>query len=104
MLLDVENTKAAEDLLASADEACRQAGRDPSTLLKTSGCSLGLAGADAVPGGPPSVILRGSTEQIIEKLAAYAAIGVQHFTFWLHPWTLKSVEQLGPIVEAAHKL
>ena len=104
MLLDVENTKAAEDLLESADEACRQAGRDPSTLLKTSGCSLGLEGADAVPGGPPSVILRGSTEQIVEKLAAYAAIGVQHFTFWLHPWTLKSVEQLGPIVEAAHKL
>ena len=104
MLLDVDNTRAAEDLFEIAEEACRKAGRDPSTLLKTSGCSLGLEGADSVPGGPPSVILRGSTEQIIEKLAAHAAIGVQHFTFWLHPWTIESVEQLGPIVEAAHKL
>jgi probable F420-dependent oxidoreductase len=104
MLLDVGDTKAAEELLGIADDACRAAGRDPSTLLKTSGCSLGLAGADEVPGGPPSVILRGSTEQIVEKLAAYAAIGIQHFTFWLHPWTMHSIERLAPIVEAAHTL
>jgi alkanesulfonate monooxygenase SsuD/methylene tetrahydromethanopterin reductase-like flavin-dependent oxidoreductase (luciferase family) len=104
MLLDLETTKAAEDLLAIADDACRRAGRDPSTLLKTSGCVLGLEGWQDVPGGPPQIILHGSNEQIVEKLAGYAAIGVEHFTFWVHPWTLESVERLAPIVEAAHKL
>ncbi len=104
LLLDLQDTKAAEELFGIAEDACREAGRDPATLLKTSGCSLGLEGIDDVPGGPPSVVLRGSTEQIVEKLAAYAAIGVQHFTFWLHPWTMESVERLGPIVEAAHKM
>jgi len=104
MLLDVDSTAAAEELFRIVEDACEKAGRDPSTLLKTSGCSLGLEGADDVPGGPPSVLMRGSTERIVEKLASYAAIGVQHFTFWLHPWTIKSVERLAPIVEAAHKL
>jgi len=41
---------------------------------------------------------------MIDKLAAYAAIGVEHFTFWPHPWTLQSVERLAPIVEAAQKM
>lgn len=104
LLLDLRDTKAAEELFRIAEDACREAGRDPATLLKTSGCSLGLEGVDNVPGGTPSALLRGSTEQIVEKLAAYAAIGVQHFTFWLYPWTMTSIERLGPIVEAAHKM
>src|SRR5688572_25271142 len=104
MLLNLDDTKAAEDLFAIVDAACTKAGRDPSTLLRTSGCSLGMEGADDVPGGPPAIIMRGSTDEIVEKLAAYAAIGIKHFTFWMHPWTLKSIERLAPIVEAAHKL
>jgi alkanesulfonate monooxygenase SsuD/methylene tetrahydromethanopterin reductase-like flavin-dependent oxidoreductase (luciferase family) len=104
MLLDVNDTRACEELLGIIDDACRQAGRDPATLRKTSGCSLGLEGCDDVPGGPPSVLMRGSTDEIVEKLAGYAALGVDHFTFWMHPWTLQSVERLAPIVEAAHKL
>jgi probable F420-dependent oxidoreductase len=104
MLLNVDDTRAAEELFAIVDDACRQAGRDPSTLRRTSGCSLGLEGFQDVPAGPPSVILHGSNDRIVEMLAAHAALGVDHFTFWLHPWTLQSVERLAPIVEAAHKL
>ncbi len=104
MLLNVDDTKAAEELFAIVEDACREAGRDPATLRRTSGCSLGLEGFRDVPAGPPGVILHGSDDHIVDKLAAYAAIGIDHFTFWLHPWTLKSVEQLGPIVEAAHKM
>jgi probable F420-dependent oxidoreductase len=104
MLLNLDDTRAAEDLFAIVHQTCVAAGRDPSTLRRTSGCSLGLEGFQEVPGGPPRVILHGSTEQIVERLAAYAAIGIDHFTFWLHPWTLGSVERLAPIVEAAHAL
>jgi hypothetical protein len=100
----VDDTRAAEELFAVVDDACRAVGRDPATLRRTSGCSLGLAGFEDVPDGPPSVIMHGSNQEIVDKLAAYAAIGVDHFTFWLHPWTLGSIERLAPIVEAAHTL
>jgi alkanesulfonate monooxygenase SsuD/methylene tetrahydromethanopterin reductase-like flavin-dependent oxidoreductase (luciferase family) len=104
MLLDVGGTDAARELLGIADEACRQAGRDPATLRKTSGCSLGMPGFEDVPGGPPSVILHGSNQRIVDFLGAHAALGIDHFTFWLHPWTPASIERLVPIVEAAHTL
>jgi alkanesulfonate monooxygenase SsuD/methylene tetrahydromethanopterin reductase-like flavin-dependent oxidoreductase (luciferase family) len=103
-LLDVGDTRAAEQLFAIADDACRAVGRDPATLRRTSGCSLGLAGFEDVPDGPPSVIMHGSNQEIVDKLAAFAAIGVDHFTFWLHPWSAPSIERLAPIVEAAHSL
>jgi alkanesulfonate monooxygenase SsuD/methylene tetrahydromethanopterin reductase-like flavin-dependent oxidoreductase (luciferase family) len=104
MLLDVDDTRAAAELFAISDDACRQVGRAPATLRRTSGCSLGLEGFEEVPGGPPSVILHGSNDEIVDRLAAHAALGVDHFSFWLHPWTQRSIERLAPIVEAAHAL
>ena len=104
MLLDVNDTRACEELLGIIHDACDKAGRDRSTMRLTSGCSLGLEGCDDVPAGPPAVLMRGSNDEIVEKLAGYAALGVDHFSFWLHPWTPQSVERLAPIVEAAHKL
>ena len=102
-LLSVANTQAAEDLFQVAEDACRLAGRDPSTLRRTSGASLAFEG-DAAAGAIPDGTLRGSTDEIVEKLAGYAAIGVEHFTFWVYPSNIKSIERLAPIVEAAHKL
>ena len=104
MLLSFEGTTAAEGRLGIVDEACRTAGRDPSTLRKTAGCMLAVEGFDQVAGGISAPILRGSNEQIVELLAAHAAIGIDHFTFWLNPFSARAVEQLAPIVEAAHKL
>jgi probable F420-dependent oxidoreductase len=103
-LLAVDDTKAAEDLFAVVDDACRQIGRDPSTLARTSGCTVAVEGADEVEGGVPAVAIRGSNEEIVEKLAAYAAVGVTHFTCWLMPLSMQGIERLAPIVEAAHKL
>jgi alkanesulfonate monooxygenase SsuD/methylene tetrahydromethanopterin reductase-like flavin-dependent oxidoreductase (luciferase family) len=104
LLLNVDDTRAAEDLLAIVDRACEAAGRDPATLRRTSGCSLGLEGFRDVSEGPPDVIMHGSNHEIVDRLAAYAALGIDHFTFWLHPWTPQSVERLAPIVEAAHQI
>jgi len=104
-LLAVNDTKAAEDLFAVVDEACRTIGRDPATLQRTSGCSLAVPGAEnEVDGGIPPVCIRGTNEQIVEQLATYAAVGVSHFTCWLYPLSMKGIERLAPIVEAAHKL
>ena len=104
MLLDVGGTVAAEELFRVLDDACRAVGRDPATLQRTSGSAIAVEGADEVVGGPPAVCLRGSTEEIAEKLAQFAALGVQHYTFWLYPLSTKGIERLAPIVEAAHNL
>ena len=104
MLLSFDGTSAAEGLLRVVDDACRAAGRDPATLRKTSGCMLAVAGADVAAGGVSAPVFRGSNEQVVEMLAAHAALGIDHFTFWLNPWSARAVEQLAPIVEAAHKL
>ncbi|MFN8525962.1 MAG: LLM class flavin-dependent oxidoreductase [Chloroflexota bacterium] len=103
-LLDVSTPQTAADLLKIVDDACREHGRDPATMRKTSGAWLGMPGVEDVPGGPPRVMLQGSTQEIVDKLAGYAALGIDHFTFWMLPWTMKSIERLAPIVEAAHKL
>ena len=103
-ILDVQGTKAVDDLFQVADDACRAIGRDPATLQRTSGCTVAVEGAGEIDGGVPAVSLHGSTEQIVEKLAAYAAAGVTHFTCWLLPLSMKGIERLTPVVEAAHKL
>ena len=104
MLLDVGGTEAAEELFRVLDDACRAIGRDPATIRRTSGSAIAVEGADQVVGGPPAVCLRGSTEEIADKLARFAAIGIEHYTFWLYPLSLQGIERLAPIVEAAHTL
>ena len=47
--------------------------------------------------------LTGSNQEIIDRLAAYAALGVKHMTCMVFPWSLKGIERLAPIVEAAHR-
>ena len=45
-----------------------------------------------------------STEEIVDKLTQFAALGIRHYTSWLYPLSLQGIERLVPIVEAAHKL
>lgn len=74
--VSVEDPTAAKSLFAITDDACRRVGRDPATLQRTSGCSLGLEGFEDVPAGPPGAILHGSNAEIVDKLAAFAATGI----------------------------
>jgi alkanesulfonate monooxygenase SsuD/methylene tetrahydromethanopterin reductase-like flavin-dependent oxidoreductase (luciferase family) len=102
-LLSVQDTQAAESLFQIAEEACRKVGRDPATLTRTTGASIAFDGDPAL-GAVPEGTLRGSADEIVAKLAAFAAIGIEHFTFWVYPSNIKAVERLAPIVEAVHKL
>jgi hypothetical protein len=102
--VSVANATAVVGLFQVVDEACRAIGRDPATLMRTSGCTVAVEGAGEIPGGVPEVSLHGSTEQIVESLAGFASVGVKHFICWLMPLTMKGIERLAPVVEAAHKL
>lgn len=102
-LLDVSSTRGAEELFEIAENACKTAGRDPSTLMRTSCVSVALGDAEEMVGSPPGMTLTGSNQEIVDTLAGYAALGVKHMTVMLFPWSLKGIERLAPIVEAAHR-
>ena len=104
MLLNLDDTKAAEELFAIVDDACRKAGRDPSTLLRTSGCSLGDGGRRRRAGRPAGH----HHARLDRRDRGEAGRLRRHRHQALHvldaPLDTKSIEQLAPIVEAAHKL
>jgi alkanesulfonate monooxygenase SsuD/methylene tetrahydromethanopterin reductase-like flavin-dependent oxidoreductase (luciferase family) len=103
-LLEPTNLDVPRAMFAELDQAARAVGRDPAAIRRTSGCFVALEGAEAEPGGVPPGALRGSTDTIVEWLHRLRATGVDHCTFWLLPWTVAGVEQLGRIVEAAHTM
>ncbi len=104
VLLDPTDYSGLAERFGVLDGACRAAGRDPASMLRTSGCFLALDGAQAGSAGLPPGHIGGSLEEITAWLIAVKALGVQHATFWLTPWTRRGIEQLAPIVAAAHAL
>jgi hypothetical protein len=89
-------------MFARLTAACGEVGRDPASIRRTSGCVLALG--DAPAAGAMAGVVRGSDAAIVDWLAQLRSEGVDHLTVWLWPWTARGVEQLGPIVEAAHAL
>ena len=88
---------------AKLDQACREVGRDPATLLKTAGGFIALPGAEDDPGGLPDVRIQGTPEQVAEKLAALHDAGVRHYTCFTSPVSTRGVEQLGRVIELLRK-
>jgi len=102
-LIGVESTREA---LAAVAEACDLAGRDPTTLPLTTCVRLELS-RPAAETRPDT--LAGDAIEVIAKLQEMHAAGLRHVTFFAGdpddtgPFpgpTLKSLDQLAPIVEA----
>ena len=89
----------AIEAFARVDAACAEVGRDPSTLMKTSGSNIIVPGAgDAEDAG--SNVISGSVDQIAEQIWAFhTEAGVSHMTFIIDPWTTKAIEQFGKVIE-----
>ena len=84
---------------ANMDAACREAGRDPSTLLRTSGSNVLVPDAGDAPDAPASA-MTGSAQEIAEKIWAFhTEAGVSHMTVILDPWTTRGIEQFGKVIE-----
>jgi hypothetical protein len=92
----------AAELGDALDVACRQLGRDPATLQRT--CNVQVVAPGMHEPLAPSVVLRGSAEELARQLHAYSAAGVEHITLYAFPWELKTVERLGPVIEALRAL
>lgn len=92
------NTVAGlKPLLARADDACREAGRDPATLARS--CAVIVEVGPHEPSamtGPP---LTGTPAEIADGLRAYAAAGVAHLQVWLEPNTPAGIEAFAPVLQ-----
>jgi alkanesulfonate monooxygenase SsuD/methylene tetrahydromethanopterin reductase-like flavin-dependent oxidoreductase (luciferase family) len=101
-LLEPYNFGVLRDMLGRLTAACAAVGRDPASIRRTSGCVLALG--DAPASGAMAGVVRGSHDELVDWLRRLRDEGVEHLTVWLWPWTTRGVEQLGPLVEAAHAL
>ena len=90
-------------VLDKVDSACREVGRDPREVLRTTTVLLELAGGTGRESGNTDTRsvepLRGSTEQIAAGLRAYAQHGIGHLQLVLDPITAESIEHLAPALE-----
>jgi alkanesulfonate monooxygenase SsuD/methylene tetrahydromethanopterin reductase-like flavin-dependent oxidoreductase (luciferase family) len=89
---------------AKLDAACRDVGRDPSSIGRTAGTFVLLPGFDGEPSGRPELTLKGSPEEIAGQLRAFHQAGAEHVTCILDPWTVRGIEQLGQVIEALRAL
>jgi alkanesulfonate monooxygenase SsuD/methylene tetrahydromethanopterin reductase-like flavin-dependent oxidoreductase (luciferase family) len=90
---------ASTQRFANMDAACREVGRDPATLLRTSGSNVLVPDAGDAPDAPASA-MRGSVQEIAERIWAFQTeAGVSHMTVILDPWTLRGIEMFGRVIE-----
>jgi len=83
----------------AVDAACREAGRDPTTLVRTASVRVNLLGRQSRQGAanPP---LGGTPEAIAAGLHAYCRAGATHLQIIPDPSTLAGIEALAPVLEA----
>jgi alkanesulfonate monooxygenase SsuD/methylene tetrahydromethanopterin reductase-like flavin-dependent oxidoreductase (luciferase family) len=100
---DIANQPAGVPALrARVDEACRDVGRDPSTLERTVAVLVKLPGGTGrIQGGyadDPSPPVEGSPVEIAASLRAFAEQGIGHVQLVLDPITLESIRALAPVL------
>ena len=110
---DTNNSvEGAKRIRPIVDAACREQGRDPGTLERTHAVLMADANADpwwdrlpsSLAGGIPLKPISGSPEAIAEELLAYEREGISHIQICLEPTTVKTAEELAPVLEALDKL
>ena len=103
---------SAEPILAkfaALDAVCREVGRDPGTMGRGAGIRIAFTdGPGAVTdyefGGMLMAAHRGSPEEILAHLRAFAAAGVEHLTCnVVDPPGVRGLERLAPLIEALRR-
>lgn len=81
--------------MAAVDEACREVGRDPSTLVRTAGGNIAMPGYTGKRPNP----IEGSDEDIAATVARFRELGIQHFVAGLDPCTPRTIERFARVME-----
>jgi probable F420-dependent oxidoreductase len=86
--------------LANVRQALDDAGRDPSSLVLTTGISVVFEGAK--PNAPERAI-RGTPDEMADALAGYAELGIAHLIAHVYPRSTDSVRRLAEAAELARE-
>jgi len=81
--------------LAALDAACRAAGRDPQTIVKTAGGNIALQGYTGTRANP----ITGSPAEIAERLRGFRALGFRHFVAGIDPCTPATIAEFQAVTE-----
>jgi alkanesulfonate monooxygenase SsuD/methylene tetrahydromethanopterin reductase-like flavin-dependent oxidoreductase (luciferase family) len=85
------------------EAACREVGRDPSTIARTAGALVRLPGP-AGPAAGPDRVVTGSPDEIAARLHAFHRAGASHLTIVLDPWTTAGIRGFEPVIAALRAL
>jgi probable F420-dependent oxidoreductase len=88
---------------AALEAACRDVGRDPATVRRTSGCFVTLPAPGDRTESPGSA-LTGTPEEIAARLRAFHAAGAEHMAIILNPWDARAIERFGRVIETLRTL
>ena len=90
-------------VLEKVDAACRDVGRDPREVERTSTVLVELPGGRGRLSGNPDrrdvVPLRGTPDDIAARLRSYGNLGIRHLQLVLDPIDAASIERLAPVLE-----
>ena len=95
-----KRVEALPGLNAAVDEACRDVGRDPATLVRTAETHVRFPGLQ--PDGDEADLM-GDPDGVAGALAGYAAHGIAHVQLRIRPDTARGIEAFGPVVEALRR-
>jgi hypothetical protein len=90
-----KDPEAVVPLMAAVDEACREVGRDPATLVRTAGGNIAMPGYLGKRPNP----MEGDPEALAETILGFRERGMQHFIAGLDPCTPRIIEQFGRVIE-----
>jgi probable F420-dependent oxidoreductase len=86
-------------ILADVDAACRVAGRDPATLIRSAEALIRTVPAGR--GRPPEEReVRGDPAMLADELVRYVDLGLAHVQVQLRPNTVEGVRAARPVIEA----
>jgi len=88
--------EALRPLRAAVDAACRDVGREPSTLGHTVGIAVHSTGPGIKADGEAHT---GTPERLAEIFHSFAREGVCHIQVLFRPNTLASIEAFAPVLE-----
>jgi alkanesulfonate monooxygenase SsuD/methylene tetrahydromethanopterin reductase-like flavin-dependent oxidoreductase (luciferase family) len=102
---DSADPTALRPALAAMEAACRDVGRDPTTLKRSTWIQIQVPGHSRSEDGPLAAetatwgAVSGTPEELADLLRGYAAEGFDRVSIWLDPCTPEGVEELGKSLE-----
>lgn len=89
------STEKVKPLMEKVDAACKAAGRDPKSLIRTAGGNFAMEGYMERRPNP----IEGDTAEMAERLASFRDLGMSHFVCGLDPCTPETISAFAPVIE-----